>query len=83
MNKMMDKKYLIFIVIVLILFGNKILPPQLATILSHPVIKYSLIYVFINNRVKNYYHALYITLFVMLCFSIVNYLEKPSHGKSK
>ena len=72
-------KYLTIVAVVLLLFGGSILPPELSKILSNPIVKFGLIYWFIYMRVKNYYHALYITLFVALCLSIVGYLEsEPS-----
>ena len=74
----MDKnKIIIAIIVVLVLFGNKILPPALLRILTNPIVRFSLIYWFIYSRVKNYYHAMWITLFVAACFAIVNWLEKP------
>lgn len=75
----MDNKVVITILVVLLLFGNSILPPQLIKILSNPLVKFGLIFWFINIRVKNYYHSMLITLFVALCFAIVEYLEKPTY----
>ncbi len=74
MNK---NKITIAIIVVLVLFGNQILPPTLSRILSNPIVRMGLIYWFIYSRVKNYYHAMWITLFVGVWFAIVNWLEKP------
>ena len=74
---MENNKIVIAAIVILVLFGNKILPPALFRILSNPIVRFSLIYWFIYSRVKNYYHAMWITLFVAACFAIVNWLEKP------
>ena len=72
-----NNKITIAIIVVLVLFGNQILPPALSRILSNPIVRFGLIYWFIYSRVKNYYHAMCITLFVAACFAVVNWLEKP------
>ena len=60
----MDNKVVITILVVLLLFENFILPPQLIKILSNH--KIWLNFWFINTRVKNYYHSMLITLFSLL-----------------